>query len=124
MAYDTNNIFAKILRQEIPAKKIYEDDLVLAFHDIAKASPTHILVIPKGQYENYCDFVLNAKEQVVVDFFKRVALIAKEHNLQVDGFRLISNQGSDANQTVRHFHVHLLAGKKLGPLIASDKILR
>ena len=124
MAYDNQNIFAKILRQEIKANKVYEDQSVLAFHDIAKASPTHILVIPKGQYENYSDFVLKASEQEVVDFFKRVALIAKELKLEVDGFRLISNQGNDAHQTVKHFHVHLLAGKKLGPLIASDKILR
>ena len=124
MSYDNNNIFAKILRQEIPANKVYEDDFVLAFHDINKACPTHILVIPKGQYENYSDFVLNAHQQVVVDFFKRVALIAHEFNLQIDGFRLISNQGSDAHQTVQHFHIHLLAGSKLGPLLASDKLLR
>ena len=109
MAYDNQNIFAKILRQEIKANKVYEDQFVLAFHDIAKASPTHILVIPKGQYENYSDFVLKASEQEVVDFFKRVALIAKELKLEVDGFRLISNQGNDAHQTVKHFHVHLLA---------------
>jgi len=124
MTYDNQNIFAKILRQEIPAKKIYEDDFVLAFHDISKACPTHILVIPKGQYQNYSDFVLNAQEQVVVDFFKRVALIAQELNLEIAGYRLVCNQGSDANQTVKHFHVHLLAGKNLGPLIASDKTLR
>lgn len=124
MSYNNNNIFAKILRQEIPANKVYEDDFVLAFNDINKASPTHVLVIPKGQYENYSDFVLNAGQQEIVDFFKRVALIARELNLEIDGFRLISNQGSNAHQTVQHFHVHLLAGNKLGPLLASDKLLR
>ena len=124
MAYDNQNIFAKILRGEIPASKIYEDDFILAFHDIFKASPTHILIIPKGEYENYCDFVNNAKSEEIAHFFKKISQLASELGVLANGFRLISNQGNDSNQTVKHFHVHLLAGKKLGPLIANDEKLR
>ena len=124
MSYDNQNIFAKILRGEIKATKIYEDDKILAFNDISKASPTHILIIPKGEYENYCDFVTNAKSEEIIHFFKKVAELAKQLGVDLNGFRLITNNGNDANQTVKHFHVHLLAGKKLGPLISSDNQLR
>ena len=124
MAYDNQNIFAKILRGEIKASKVYEDDQILAFNDVAKASPTHVLIIPKGQYENYFDFVSNAKSEEITHFFKKVAQIANEIGVTSQGFRLITNNGSDAHQTVKHFHVHLLAGKKLGPLLSSDNQLR
>ena len=124
MAYDQQNIFAKIIRGEIPASKIYEDEFILAFHDISKASPTHILIIPKGEYENYCDFVNNAQSDEIIYFFKKVANLAKELKAIDNGFRLITNNGNDAHQTVKHFHVHLLAGKKLGPLLSSDNQLR
>jgi diadenosine tetraphosphate (Ap4A) HIT family hydrolase len=124
MAYDQQNIFAKIIRGEIPASKIYEDEFILAFHDISKASPTHILIIPKGEYQNYCDFVNNAKSEEIIYFFKKVAQLANQMGVDSQGFRLITNNGSDAHQTVKHFHVHLLAGKKLGPLLSSDNQLR
>jgi len=124
MIYDKNNIFAKIIRHEIPAKIIYEDDNVLAFNDISKASPTHVLVIPKGEYINYQDFVLNAKTEIVANFFKKIAEICLQLNLENNGFRLITNNGLDAHQTVKHFHVHILAGKPLGPLLSSDNQLR
>ncbi len=124
MSYDKNNIFAKIIRGDLPAQKIYEDDNVLAFNDISRASPVHVLVVPKGEYVDFNDFVNKASAEIVVDFFKKISQIAKELNIVNDGFRLITNNGSNAHQTVKHFHVHLLAGKKLGPLISSDNLNR
>lgn len=124
MAYDKNNIFAKIIRGEIKAQKIYEDELVLAFNDISKASPIHVLVVPKGEYENFSDFNNKASDQEISHFFRKVTKIAKDLNLDNSGFRIITNNGSDAHQTVKHFHVHILAGKKLGPLLSSDNQLR
>lgn len=124
MAYDKNNIFAKIIRGEIPSTKIYEDKNILAFHDITKASSIHALVIPKGEYKNFSDFVEKADSVEVSLFFKKVSEISKILEANESGFRLISNIGSDANQTVPHFHVHILAGENLGPLISSDNLLR
>jgi len=124
MSYDKNNIFAKIIRGEVPAQKIYEDENILAFNDISKASPVHVLVVPKGEFIDFNDFVTNASSEIIVDFFKKVAQIAKELSIVEEGFRFITNNGSNAHQTVKHFHVHLLAGKKLGPLISSDNLNR
>lgn len=124
MAYDQNNIFAKIIRKEVEANIIYEDDEVLAFEDISKAAPTHILVIPKGEYVNFIDFSSNASLELVASFFKKLNEIAQKLQIIDDGFRIISNIGNDANQSVEHFHVHILAGKKLGPLISGDKLER
>lgn len=124
MSYDKNNIFAKIIRGEVPAQKIYEDENILAFNDISKASPVHVLVVPKAEFIDFKDFVTNASSEIIVDFFKKVAQIAKELSIVDEGFRLITNNGSNAHQTVKHFHVHLLAGKKLGPLISSDNLNR
>jgi len=124
MKYDKINIFAKIIRGEIPAQKIYEDKNILAFYDISKASPIHVLVIPKGEFIDFVDFTTNENTHEVANFFKKVAEIAKDLKVDESGFRLITNNGSDAHQTVKHFHVHILAGKKLGPLISSDNQLR
>lgn len=124
MTYSQNNIFAKIIRGEIPANKFYEDDKVLAFHDISKAAPTHVLVIPKGEYLDFLDFTSNADKEEISYFFKKVSEIAKLLEADKSGFRIISNIGSNAHQTVPHFHVHILAGKKLGPLLSSDNQLR
>lgn len=124
MNYNHQNVFAKILRGEITSQKIYEDEEVLAFNDISQASKIHVLVIPKGHYKNYLDFVSNASENEVANFFKKVLLIAKLLKLEENGFRLITNNGEDAHQTVEHFHVHLLGGQKLGPLLTSDNKLR
>lgn len=118
--YDDNNIFAKIIRGEIPSKKIYEDGEILVFHDISKAAPVHVLVIPKGKFVNYYDFVENESAAKVANFFKKVAEIAKKLDLESSGYRIISNIGSDASQTVAHFHVHILGKRKLGPLIVGD----
>lgn len=124
MIYDKNNIFAKIIRGEIPCSKVYEDEKILAFHDISKAAPTHVLVIPKGEYINFIDFTTKATEQEISYFFKKLSEISKSLEADKNGFRVISNIGSDANQTVLHFHVHILAGKNMGPLISSDNKLR
>ena len=118
--YDSNNIFAKIIRGEIPAKKVYEDEAVLAFHDISAAAPIHILVVPKGEYVDFSDFVTKAKAEEVRNFFQKVDHVATLVGADKSGFRLISNRGSDAHQTVQHFHIHILAGKKLGPLLVQD----
>jgi diadenosine tetraphosphate (Ap4A) HIT family hydrolase len=124
MSYDKNNIFAKIIRGEIPATKIYEDEKVLAFLDISKAAPTHLLVVPKAEYIDFMDFTARASADEIANFFTQVNKIAGILNVVDAGFRLIANIGSNAHQTVPHFHVHILAGKKLGPLISSDKSLR
>jgi diadenosine tetraphosphate (Ap4A) HIT family hydrolase len=124
MHYDKNNIFAKIIRGEIPAKKIYEDENILAFYDISKASPVHVLVIPKGEFIDFIDFVTKENPQKITNFFQKVAQISQDLKIVESGFRLITNNGSDAHQTVKHFHVHILAGKKLGPLISADNQLR
>jgi diadenosine tetraphosphate (Ap4A) HIT family hydrolase len=107
--YDANNVFAKIIRGEIPSNKIYEDAEVLAFHNIAKAAPTHVLVIPKGEFANYYEFVNKADANKVANFFKIVAKIAKDLDLQESGYRLISNVGPDASQSVPHFPVDVMA---------------
>ena len=124
MPYDKNNIFAKIIRGEIPAKKIYEDENILAFYDISKASPIHVLVIPKGEFIDFIDFVAKENPQKIINFFQKVVQISQDLKIVESGFRLITNNGSDAHQTVKHFHVHILAGKKLGPLISADNQLR
>ncbi len=115
MTYDKKNVFAKIIRKELPAQIIYEDEHILSFADISKAAPVHILVIPKGRYVNLVDFTNNANINEIAHFFKKVSEIAKKYG--DNGFRIISNTGHDAEQTVEHFHVHILAGKKLGPLL-------
>jgi histidine triad (HIT) family protein len=122
--YDPQNIFAKIIRGEIPCSKVYEDSKILAFNDISKAAPSHILVIPKGEYISFADFAANAEAQEIVSFFKKVSEIAASLGLDKTGYRLITNNGSDASQTVAHFHIHILGGKKLGGLIAGDNLNR
>ena len=122
--YDLNNIFAKIIRGEIPSSKVFENDKVLAFHDISKAAPIHILVVPKGEYVSFSDFLLKANNQEVVEFFDKVREIANQCGLDKSGYRLITNNGSDASQTVPHFHIHILGGKKLGGLLSGDNLIR
>lgn len=116
--YDDNNIFARILRGEIPSKKVYEDDHVLAFHDINPLSPTHILVIPKGSYVSWDDFSANAEDAEVTAFVRAVGSIAREAGLVEDGYRLLANTGLNSGQEVPHLHVHIFAGRPLGPMLA------
>ena len=119
MAYDPNNIFAKILRGEIPSKKIYEDEFAFAFHDIAPNAPVHVLVIPKGQYVSYDDFLSKASDKEITGYFRAVRKVANELGV-ADAFRLITNNGAAVGQSVDHFHMHILAGKRLGKLVAED----
>lgn len=117
MSYDSNNIFAKILRGDIPCKKVYEDNCALAFHDINPQAPTHVLVIPKGPYENYSDFAAKASDTEISGFVKAVAVVSNELGLAGDGFRLMVNSGVNGGQEVPHYHVHIFGGRKLGPMI-------
>lgn len=115
MNYDKNNIFAKIIRKEIKCNLVYEDDAVIAFHDIAPKAKIHVLVLPKGEFTSFHDFVTNSST-VVHDFFVKVQLIAEKLGLVDDGYRILSNHGKLAGQTVPHFHVHILGGNELGDL--------
>ena len=115
--YDKSNIFAKIIRKEIPAKIVFEDNEVLAFEDINKVAPIHILVVPKGENISFYDFSKNNEVADIGNFFKKVNLIINRLKLEKNGFRVIFNHGADANQTVPHFHVHIVGGKNLGGLI-------
>ncbi|MDD3020235.1 MAG: histidine triad nucleotide-binding protein [Alphaproteobacteria bacterium] len=115
--YDSQNIFAKILRGEIPCTKIYEDDHTLAFRDITPKAPQHILVIPKGAYTDIVDFGAKASPEEITQFYRAVSKIAEQENLQVEGFRAIANTGLNGGQEVPHFHIHLLGGKKLGAML-------
>ncbi len=124
MTYDTNNVFAKILRGEIPAKKVYEDESVLAFHDISAAAPVHVLVIPKGEYVSFDDFTQRADADIIATFFKTVQKIADSLGVAGSGYRLITNHGAHASQSVPHFHVHILAGRALGGLLPGDVLAR
>jgi len=118
LPYDENNIFARILRGEIPSKTVYEDEHVLAFHDINPQAPTHILVIPKGAYVSWDDFSARAGEAEIAAFVRAVGAIAREAGLVAQGYRLLSNVGANAGQEVPHLHVHLFAGRPLGPMLA------
>ena len=117
MEYDPNNIFARILRGEIPSKKIYEDEHVLAFHDINPQAPVHILVIPKGAYISLDDFTEKAGAAEIAAFFTAVGRIAREQGHAEQGYRILANHGANAHQEVPHFHVHIFAGAKLGRMI-------
>ena len=117
-AYDPNNIFARILRGEIPCRKVHEDAWSLAFHDINPQAPTHVLVIPKGPYISWADFSASATEAEIAGFVRAVGQVARDMGLEAPGYRLLANIGEDAGQEVPHLHVHLLAGRPLGPMLA------
>jgi diadenosine tetraphosphate (Ap4A) HIT family hydrolase len=117
--YDQANIFGKIFRGEIPCKKIYEDEFVLAFHDINPQAPVHALVVPKGDFVSAADFGAHAPAALVVGFHRAIAHVAKQLGLEETGYRLISNMGWDSHQEVPHYHVHILGGRKLGVMLAT-----
>ena len=114
MAYDPENIFAKILRGEIPCKKVYEDDWALAFHDINPLMPVHVLVIPKGPYVSLDDFSATAPAEALGGFLKAVGEVARKMGVDESGYRIVANSGADANQEVPHFHVHVFGGRRIG----------
>ncbi len=116
--YDQNNIFARILRGEIPCRKVYEDVHALAFHDINPQAPLHILVIPKGAYVSWDDFSKRAPADEIAGFVRAVGHVARENGLAVRGYRLLANVGRNGGQEVPHLHVHLFGGGPLGPMLA------
>ena len=118
-AYDPDNIFARILRGEIPCRKVYEDEYALAFHDINPQAPEHILVIPKGPYVSWDDFSANASDAEIAGFVRAVGTVARDHDLVAPGYRLLANTGGHSGQEVPHLHLHIFAGRPLGPMLAS-----
>ena len=118
LPYDPNNLFARILRDEIPSTRVYEDDHAIAFHDIAPQAPAHILVIPRGAYVSWDDFSAHASDAEIAGFIRAVGTVARRAGLVGDGYRLLANIGMHSGQEVPHLHVHILAGKPLGPMLA------
>lgn len=118
--YDPDNIFAKILRGEIPSTKVYEDEWAVAFEDIAPVAPIHVLVVPRGAYVSWDDFSQHAPAQEVAGFVKAVGNVARQLGLVEDGYRLINNIGPNGGQIVPHLHVHLLGGRTMGPMLTGN----
>ncbi len=117
--YDHNNIFARILRGEIPCRKVYEDAHVLAFHDIHPQAPTHVLVIPKGAYVSFDDFSATAPAEEIAAFMRAVGQIARDLGVAEPGYRILANTGLNGGQEVPHFHLHLFAGRRLGRMVVA-----
>ena len=123
MAYNSENIFAKILRQEIPCQKIYENDYALAFHDINPRAKIHALVIPKGPFVSSLDFHAKASDQEIVGYYRALDQVLERLSLKAGkGYRLLSNSGDYAGQEVPHFHTHIFAGQPLGPMLYVEAI--
>lgn len=117
-SYDDQNIFAKILRDEIPSRRVYEDEWAVAFHDIAPLAPVHILVIPRGPYVSWDDFSAKASDDEIAGFVRAVGAVARELNLVAPGYRLLANVGVNGGQEVPHLHVHLFGGRSMGAMLA------
>ena len=118
LPYDDTNIFARILRGELPCRKVHEDEYALAFHDINPQAPVHVLVIPKGRYVSWADFAAKASEAEIAGFVRAVGRIAADLGLVEPGYRLLANVGQHGHQEVPHLHVHLFGGRPLGPMLA------
>mgnify|MGYP001312514719 CR=1 FL=1 len=115
--YKSDNIFAKILRQEIPSKKVFENEVVYAFEDINPQAPVHVLVIPKGKYVSVTDFSESASDIEIVGLIKAIGETSKKLGLNADGYRILSNAGTNANQEVPHLHFHIFGGRNLGSML-------
>jgi histidine triad (HIT) family protein len=115
--YDDQNVFAKILRGEIPCRKAYEDEHALAFHDINPQAPVHLLVIPRGAYVSWDDFSARATDAEIAGFVRAVGTVARDHGLVAPGYRLLANIGGHGHQEVPHLHVHLFGGRPLGAML-------
>ncbi len=116
--YDDTNIFARILRGEIPSRRVYEDEFAVAFHDIAPQAPIHVLVIPRGRYVSLADFSATGTAAELAGFFRAVGHVARQLGLEPEGYRVLANMGERAGQEVPHFHVHIFGGRPLGPMLA------
>ena len=125
MSYDDDNVFARILRGEIPSRKVLENDHALAFHDISEQAPTHVLVIPKGRYVSFDDFANNASDEEIVAFVRAAGRVASEEGVAPSeggkGFRIIANAGEHGVQEVPHFHLHVLGGRRMGRMLSPPK---
>lgn len=121
MSYDENNIFAKIIRGEIPCDKVYEDDHCLAFNDISPQAPVHVLVIPKGHYVNVDDFHTSASDQEIAALTRAIGTVARETGVAETGYRLIANNGEDGHQEVPHLHFHVLGGRPMGRMVSRPR---
>ena len=115
--YDDGNIFARILRGEIPSKRVYEDDWAIAFHDINPQAPIHVLVIPRGRYVSWADFSARASEAEIAGFVRAVGTVARDLGLEAPGYRLLANAGVHAHQEVPHLHVHIFGGRQMGAML-------
>jgi diadenosine tetraphosphate (Ap4A) HIT family hydrolase len=115
--YNATNIFARILRAELPCRKVYEDGFALAFHDINPQAPVHVLIIPKTPHVSLAEFTVNAPAAEIAGFFQAVGAVARQLGLEQDGYRILANTGAHAHPEVPHFHVHLFGGRPLGPML-------
>lgn len=115
--YDDSNIFARILRDEIPSRRVYEDAFAVAFHDISPQAPLHVLVIPRGRYVSLADFTASASEAEIAGFWRAVTKVARDLDLDSPGYRVLTNMGEHAGQEVPHFHVHIFGGRSLGRML-------
>ncbi|MDB5690985.1 MAG: histidine triad protein [Alphaproteobacteria bacterium] len=118
LPYDETNVFARILRGEIPARRVYEDEHALAFHDLNPQAPVHILVIPKGAYVSWDDFSERAPDAEIAGFVRAIGHVARAQGLVAPGYRLLANAGMNSGQEVPHLHIHLFGGCPLGPMLA------
>lgn len=116
--YDDQNVFAKILRGELPCTRVYEDESTLAFLDIAPLAPVHILVIPKGRYVSWDDFTAKAGDAEISGYIRAIGKIARDENLVVEGYRILANVGRNSGPEVPHLHVHIFGGRPLGPMLS------
>ena len=121
MAYDPDNVFAKILRGEIPSRKVLETEHTLAFHDVHPQAPVHVLVIPKGPYPDFPSFAADASDQEIVDWVRGAGRAAREAGAGAGGYRILANSGRDAHQDIPHLHLHVFAGSDLGPMILTRR---
>ncbi len=120
-AYDESNIFARILRHEIPANRIHDDAYAIAFADLAPKAPIHVLVIPRGAYVSFADFSQRASDAEIAGFWRAVGAVAHALGIEGDGYRLLANTGRNSGQEVAHFHVHLFGGGPLGPMLTTAR---
>ncbi len=118
--YDDGNIFARLLRGEIPSRRVYEDEHVVVFHDIAPWAPTHLLAVPRGRYVSWDDFSANASDAEIAAFTRAIGKVARDAGLVETGYRLIANAGRDSHQEVPHLHVHIMSGRPLGPMLVEN----
>ena len=115
--YDDDNVFARILRGEIPCRKIFENEWAFAFHDIAPQAPVHVLVVPRGKYCSFADFSAAASAEEIAGFTRALGQVARDLGLEAAGYRIIANMGEHSGQEVPHYHAHILAGRPLGKML-------